>query len=99
MSQDRQPFDPDYFFTAGQIAAKLQKSLRWFYRARDEMERLGFPKPVPMPGQDRWRGDSLNAWSRGLTAIEQAPPTGNVYDLAQIARARSKALFGQRRAS
>ena len=73
--------------TAQQVAAALQASTDWFYRARAALEAEGFPRPLPLPSVRgnkgrapmRWSADAVSDWIRNprkphIVANENAPP-------------------------
>lgn len=93
--------DPNKIYTVAGVVAWLQHEKPWFYRHRAQLERLGFPKPLNIPGRSRWRGDELIAWSKRRDELQAAldAPGSNIHSLAKIARERSAAMSGRRRAS
>lgn len=64
---------------ADAVAARFLRSKDWLLRARPQLERLGFPPPVPTPPArgGRGRGRPRHVWDKA--AVEawfalQAPP-------------------------
>ena len=64
---------------AAQVAARFLREKDWLYRARAQLEKQGFPRPIPVPsGRPRQgRGRPEYVWDRA--AVEawfalQAPP-------------------------
>lgn len=51
-------------------ARKLGRSRSWFYQHRDELEKRGFPAPIPV--SKRWDPDAIDAWKARQARMAQA---------------------------
>lgn len=52
------------------VARRLGRSRSWFYEHRKELERQGFPAPLPIV--DRWDPAAVDAWIAGCGRMAQA---------------------------
>ncbi len=95
---ERIVLDPNKLYTIKQIVCDWlgYRRVRWFYDNREYLKRQGFPKPIPKPGQPRWRGDALIAWSQKADdlAEELRQPGTNVTSLAERAQQSTESEEG-----
>ena len=54
---------------AAGAARKLGRSRSWFYEHRDELEKKGFPPPIPVC--NRWDPTAIDAWKDRQTRMVQ----------------------------
>lgn len=59
------------------VAKRLGRSLSWFYAQRAELERAGFPPPLPVTR--RWNATAIDAW-RGCQSRMPAAAAAHVAD-------------------
>src|SRR5258708_32606486 len=55
---------------ASAVAEKLRRSRSWFYEHRVQLEKRGFPAPLPVV--ERWDAKAGDAWIRGGGGMAKA---------------------------
>jgi hypothetical protein len=77
MSRAASTFRQSDLLTTRDVIRLLRRTSGWFYANREELERQGFPTPIPIVGH--YDAKAVNAWlDRQSGRTEQSPPQDRI---------------------